>query len=171
MAKYLAHDGAGGSAEVQAATTGGVGDANKIPQLDANGKFPQAMMPGGVGDDTDTFQASEALAAGDNVNIWSGSGAFRIRKADAAGGKAKKAHGFVKESVSNGATGTVYFEGKNDQVTGLAPGDVYLSATTPGGITQDASAITTAGHIVQRIGYATSATAFNFEASDPITLA
>lgn len=171
MAKYLKHDGFGGVAEEPAATTGGVGDANKIPQLDAQGKFPQAMMPTGIGADTATFQASEAIAAGDAINIWDSGGSFRMRKADASGGRAKMAHGFVKEAVASGAVGTAYFEGNNDQVSGLVAGEVYLSATVPGGITQDPSSITTAGHIVQPLGYATSATAFNFEAGRPVTLA
>ena len=169
MTKYLEHDGAGGAREVAATATGGVPNANKIPQLDANGQLDQSMMPTGVGADTQVMQASESLAAGDQVNIWSSAGAFRVRKADAAGGTAKKAHGYVKAAYASGVNATVYFEGTNDQVSGLTPGDVYLSATTPGGITQTPP--TTAGHIVQRIGYAVSATAVNFEGGAPITLA
>lgn len=169
MTKYLEHDGAGGAREVNAATTGGAPDANKIPQLDGNGKFPAAMMPSGVGSDTQVFQASENLSAGDQVNIWSSAGAFRVRRADAAGGAAKKAMGYVIAAVTSGQNATVFFEGTNDQVgTVLTPGDVFLSAT-PGQVTQTPP--TTAGHIVQRVGFAATASALNFEASDPITLA
>lgn len=170
MAKYLEHDGAGGAREVNAATTGGAPDANKIPQLDANGKFTAAMMPSGIGADSQVFQASENLSAGDLVNIWSSTGAFRVRRADASGGTAKKAMGYVLAAVTSGQNATVFFEGTNDQIaTVLTPGDCYLSAAQPGQVTQTAP--TTATHIVQRVGFASTSTALNFEASDPITLA
>lgn len=170
MTKYLEHDGAGGAREVNAATTGGAPDANKIPQLDANGKFPAAMMPSGVGADTQVIQASEGLSAGDKVNIWSSAGAFRVRRADASGGAAKKAHGYVLAAVASGANAVVYFEGTNDQIaTVLTPGDVFLSANQPGQVTQTPP--NTPGHIVQRVGFASTSTSLNFEPSDPITLA
>ncbi|MFN0027720.1 MAG: hypothetical protein ACKV2O_11175, partial [Acidimicrobiales bacterium] len=62
---------------------------------------------------------------------------------------------------------TVYFEGSDTGVTGLTPGVQFLS-TTPGLAT--ATAPSGAGQVVQRVGFATSATALNFQSNDPIVL-
>jgi hypothetical protein len=101
------------------------------------------------------------------VNIYDSTGA-KARKAD-AGSAGKEAHGFVLSAVTSGENALVYFEGPNTQVTGATPGVVFLSATTPGGFTSTAP--NTAGHVVQRIGVATSATSINYEHSQPIVLA
>ena len=147
-------------------TSAGAGDAGKLVQLDGAGRIDSTMMPVGIGADTATITASEALAAGDFVNIWDSTGA-KARKADAtvAG---KEAHGFVLSAVSNGAAATVYFEGTNTGVTGMTPGPVFLH-TTAGGAT--ATAPSGSGNIVQRIGFATSATSVNFQSQPPVTLA
>ena len=62
MAKYLAHDGAAQSAEVQTGSAGGVGDANKIPNLDSNCRLTANMMPSGFGADIESVLASETIA-------------------------------------------------------------------------------------------------------------
>ena len=148
-------------------TSAGAGDAGKLAQLDASGRLDSSMMPVGIGADTASIIASEALAAGDWVNVYSNSGA-KVRKADASTA-GKEAHGFVLAAVANGASATVYFEGTNTQVTGQTPGNVFLSASTPGA--GAAAAPTAAGQVVQRLGIAISATAVNFEAQQPIVLA
>jgi hypothetical protein len=147
-------------------TSAGAGDAGKIPQLDGSGRLDNTMMPSGIGPDTASITASEALAAGDFVNVWNSTGA-KVRKADAtvAG---KEAHGFVLSAVSNGAAATVYFEGTNTGVTGQTPGNVFLSTTAGIGA---AAAPTGSGNVVQRIGFATSATSMNFQSQPPVTLA
>ena len=145
----------------------GSADAGKTLLLDASGRISSTAMPVGMGADTASITASEALAAGDLVNIWSDGGAFKVRKAD-AGAAGKEAHGFVLAAVSAGAAATVYFEGTNTQMTGLTPGALFLSATA--GKAQ-ASAPTGAGQVVQRVGFAVSATALNFQASQPVVLA
>jgi hypothetical protein len=109
--------------------------------------------------------ASEALAAGDFVNIYSSSGA-KCRKADASTA-GKEAHGFVLASVESAANATVYFEGTNTQVTGQTPGPVFLSAT-PGLATSTAPS--SSGNVVQRIGFAIATTAINFQCQLPIVL-
>jgi hypothetical protein len=111
--------------------------------------------------------ASEALAAGDLVNVWNSTGA-KVRKADASVA-GKEAHGFVLAAVSSAASATVYFEGTDTQVTGQTPGVVYLSATTPGLATTTPPSGT--GQVVQRVGFATSATAINFQSLPPVVLA
>lgn len=148
-------------------TSAGAGDSGKLPALDASGKLDTSFMPTGIGADTASVSASEALAAGDLVNIWNSSGTAKARKADATTA-GKEAHGFVLTSVSSGATATVYFEGSNTGVTGLTPGKQYLS-TTAGLATSTAPS--TAGNVVQVVGYATSATVINFQSTLPVVLA
>lgn len=159
---------AGVLTQVQAlVTSAGAGDDGKIVALDATGKLDTSVMPVGIGADTAAITASEALTAGDLVNVWNSAGSFRVRKADATTA-GKEAHGFVLAAVSNGATATVYFEGSNTQRSGLTPGPYWLSITA-GGITQTPPS--TSGNVVQVVGYATSATVLNFQATPPITLA
>lgn len=148
------------------ATSAGAGDSGKLVALDGTGRIDNSMMPVGIGADTSSITSSEALAAGDFVNVWNSTGA-KARKADAtvAG---KEAHGFVLAAVSSGAAATVYFEGTNTAVTGQTPGPVFL-ATTAG--TATSTAPSGSGNVVQRIGFAVSATAINFQSQPPITLA
>jgi hypothetical protein len=124
------------------------------------------MMPVGIGADVATIAASENLAAGDFVNVHDSSGA-KVRKADATTA-GKEAHGFVLAVVTSGNNATVYFEGTNTGVSGATPGPVYLSATA--GLTA-ATAPSSSGNVVQRVGVAVSATAINFEPHPPVVLA
>ncbi|MBI3257874.1 MAG: hypothetical protein HYZ54_00080 [Ignavibacteriae bacterium] len=156
-----------GSTIVNSVTSSsGSGDTGKVVALDGSGKIDTTMMPTGVGADTASITASEALSAGDLVNVHDSSGA-KVRKADATT-SGKEAHGFVLSSVSNGASATVYFEGSNTSVTSLTPGVYYLSATA-GGVS--ATAPSSSGNVVQRVGFATSATVLNFQSQPPIVLA
>ena len=147
-------------------TSAGAGDVGKIPGLDAAGRLDASFLPTGVGADTQAIQTSEALAAGDVINIHDVGGAFRVRKADATT-VGKEAHGFVLGAFTLGASATVYFEGSNTQVTGLTPGVRYLS-TTPG--LTSSTAPSAAGNVVQRVGFAAAATVLNFDAGTPIVL-
>lgn len=170
--------GAGDSGKIPALNANGILDdtiinatvtaaANKIVKLDGSGKLDSTVLPTGVGADTVGVTASEALSAGDLVNIWNSAGNGRCRKADATTA-GKEAHGFVLASVSNGGVATVYFEGTNTGVTGLTPGRQYLS-TTPGLAT--ITAPSSAGNVVQVVGFATSATSINFQSGTPVVLA
>lgn len=166
--KYIANV-SGRLTEVASTQTGGtVGDAGKVVALDGTGRLDSSMMPVGIGADTNTATATEALSAGNFVNIWNNGGVVSVRKADAATNK--EAHGFVLASVALGAAATIFSEGSNTGLTGLTPGSrYYLSATTPGAATSTPPSA--AGQIVQFVGVAVSTTAVNFEAGDPITLA
>lgn len=126
------------------------------------------VSEGGVagGADTGTVTTSEALAAGDLVNIWNSSGA-KARKADATTA-GKEAHGFVLAAFGSGVPAAVYFEGTNTAVTGLTPGPQFLN-TTAGAASSTAPS--GSGNVVQRVGVAVSATAFNFQLNSPIVLA
>lgn len=165
--KYLRNN-AGTLTEVEATvTSAGAGDAGKIPGLDGAGRLDTSVMPVGIGADTASITTSEALAAGDFINVWNSSGA-KARKADASAA-GKEAMGFVLSSASSGASAIVYFEGTNTQVSGLTPGPVFLSASSAGQAT--GTAPSTAGQVVQRLGVAISATAINFEPAPAIVLA
>lgn len=144
----------------------GASDADKVPVLGSNGRLDNSFMPTGIGADTASILTSEALTAGDFVNIYSNAGTANVRKAVATG-VATKAMGFVLASVSSGAQATVYFEGSNTSVTGQTPGSVYLS-TTPGQATTTPPS--GAGNIVQQIGFATSSTSVNCQIDSPTLL-
>lgn len=149
------------------ANPAGAADAGKTLLLDASGRIASTAMPVGIGADTASLPASEALTAGDLVNIWNDGGTAKVRRADASM-QGKEAHGFVLAAAGAGAQATVYFEGANTQASGLTPGAMFLSATA-GKAT--ATAPSAAGQVVQRVGFATSATSLNFQAGEPVTLA
>lgn len=142
------------------ASSVGAGDAGKIPALNSSGKLAESMMPTGIGADTATIATSENLAAGDFVNIYDDGGTPTARKADASTA-GKEAHGYVLASTTAPGNAEVYFEGSNDQVSGVTAGKVYLSAVSPGGfVTTPPSG---SGNVVQQLGVGTSATSINVE--------
>lgn len=150
-------------------SSAGAGDSGKIPALDGAGLLDNSFMPVGVGADTAPITASEALTAGDFVNIHISSG-IKVRKADATT-SGKEADGFVLASVSSSATATVYFRGSNTAVSGLTAGTEYMLSTTAGGVVAVASPPTGTGKINQILGKAASATVLNFHRGIPIILA
>lgn len=155
---YLALDGGIKKEIAFTQTSNGAEDAGKGIALGDDGNLHSSLFPSGMGDETILATASEALEAGNFVNIYDDSG-MKCRKADATGpGEGKKAHGFVLEAVNSGNPATVYVGGVNNQLTGLAVGSTYYLSKTAGGVVSDVSSYTT-GNIVQEIGVATSATA------------
>lgn len=167
--KYLALSN-GRIAETNATVqSAGAADDGKIVALDPAGKIDQTLLPAGLNSDSVSLPASEALSAGDVVNIWDDVGTARVRKADATAPD-KEAVGFVNAAVSGGAAATVFFEGSISGKSGLTPGArQYLSDSTPGAITPTPP--TTAGHVVQFIGIAINTTSVSLEVGEPITLA
>lgn len=146
----------------------GAADSGKVAQLDGAGKLDATVMPVGIGADTAVVVTSEILAAGDLVNIFNNAGTANVRKADSAA-SGKEAHGFVLVGFAAAVSATVYFEGTNTAVTSLTPGLQYLSGVTPG--KSATSPATGTGKVVQQVGFATSATALNFNSGVPIVLA
>ena len=144
----------------------GTGDAGKLVALNSAGQVDITMMPTGIGPDTATINASEALSAGAFVNVWNSTGAA-VRNADATT-VGKETNGFVLAGVLSGAPALVYFSGINNQVSGQTPGPVFLT-TTPG--VAGGAPPSGSGNVVQRLGIATSATSITFEPSAPIVLA
>lgn len=155
-----------GLLEVIAATAGGVLSADKIPTLDASGLLAASMMPIGIGADTQTLIASEALSSGDLVNVWNNAGTASARKANAATGL--QADGFILASAAAAATTIVYFEGNNTQLVGLTIGAAYYLGAA-GAVTATIPA--TSGITRQYVGVATSATTLNFEPGTTVLIA
>ncbi len=170
VSKVIKTDGAGklaaGGLNTAVASTGAA-DAGKLAALDGSGRLDSTVLPVGIGADTAAIVTSEALSAGDFVNIHNVTGAARVRKADAST-TGKEAMGFVLAAFASGATATVYFDGTNTAVTGQTPGKVYLDPANPGKAT--ATVPTTAGQVQQPIGFATSATSINFDVDRSILL-
>jgi hypothetical protein len=148
-------------------TSAGAGDANKIPKLDAAGRLDSTMMPVGTDLESASVTASEALSAGDFINLWNSTG-IKMRKADATAA-GKEAHGFVLASVSSSAAGTAYFDGINTGVSGCTVGARQFLHTTAGGHTETAPS--TSANVAQVVGVAISATAIKFNPSVPILVA
>ena len=126
-------------------------------------------MPTGVGADTQTLTAGEALSAGDLIYI---NGSGQMLKAD-ANAESKAAVGFVLSSVSNGASGTAYLgSGLITGLTSLTPGAQYfLSNSTTGGIGTYASLTLGSNDIAQPVGRAVSSTVLYFEPGQYIVVA
>lgn len=164
--KYLYNNAGVITEKASVASSAGGADAGKIPALNGSGVFDTTFMPPGIAADTASIVTSENLAAGDLVNIWNSTGA-KVRKADATTA-GKEAHGYVLAAVTSPAAATVYFEGTNSSVTSQTPGVVYLS-TTAGLATSTPPA--GSGNVVQRVGFATSATSINFQSQPPVVLA
>lgn len=170
MPKFIKRDSTTGrgTEEATIATSAGAGSVAKVPELDAAGKLDQSFMPSGIGADTTVIVASEALAAGDFVQMWDNAGSFRVRKADGST-TGKAAEGFVIAAVASAANATVYHEGQNNQLTGLTAGvRYYLNGTTAGGVTL--TPVTGGGKTHQYLGKAVSATVIASEIDDPIDL-
>lgn len=135
-------------------SSAGAGDADKLVATDATGKIHNSFLPAGLGAATIGVITSEALAAGDFVEIYVSSGS-KCRKADAT--TLKRAKGFVLDAVGNGALATVYPLGEvNNQMAGLTPGSEYYLSLTAGGVTLTPPSVN--GQMYQYLGTAISAT-------------
>lgn len=161
--KILAKGTTNGVTEYQPVQVGGVGNANKVPALNAAGEFDVTMIPGV---NVTTFIAAGAISAGDLVNIFNNAGVANVRKADNTGATAsKRAHGFAPAAIADLATGTVTFDGSLDiAVAGLTPGDEYYLGTAGGLIDAATAAALTGGPAIQSVGVAKSATILAFNA-------
>lgn len=168
MDKYIANVAGTLTEKAALASSAGAGDSGKIPGLDGAGRLDATFMPVGTDIEIQNLVATEALNAGDFVNVWTSTGA-KVRKADAST-SGKKADGFVLAAVSNGGTAAVYLAGINTSVTSVTAGaEVYLSDTTPGGFVTTAPAGT--GKTVQKIGVGLSTTAIDFKPVTVVVLA
>jgi hypothetical protein len=152
---------------MNAATTG----TGVVVKTDGvTGKLDASILPTGVGPDVKVLVASEALSAGNLVNVWDDGGTEKVRKADATA-EGKEANGFVLAGVLLGGNASVYLEGTITGLAGLTRGARYALATTAGGVVLATAAPSTAGNVAQVVGVALSATELSFEPQEPITIA
>lgn len=140
----------------------GVGDANKIVMTGSDGRLGSTLMPTGVGAQTTTVTTTEALAAGDWVNVV----AAGARKADNSNGRF--ANGFVLSAFASGVPAVVYSSGLNTARSGLTVGLVYFLGV--GGAETLTAPASTPGAIVQILGVALTATSVPFDFDPPITI-
>ncbi|CAH56659.1 hypothetical protein PHG11b_32 [Flavobacterium phage 11b] len=143
----------------------GAGSAGDFIIAASDGKLDPTFLPTGTGADSITATAGEGLSAGDFVYI---SGTGTVLKADATT-PAKAARGYVLSAVLNAALATVFFDDSNTSLSALTPGATYYLSSTAG--LAALSPPTTAGQIVQQIGFATSATSLHVNIQELITRA
>lgn len=162
--KYLVIGTDGRTTQKEATVvSAGAGDAGEVVALGSNGRLDNSVMPVGIAPDVKVMEAIEAIGAGKYVNIFNDSGTQKCQLADQSNDR--PAHGFVKDAVLANANATIYFEGANDDLSGLTPGArQYLS--TAGGRTQT---VPTTG-LLQCLGIAISATEINTDISEEIVL-
>lgn len=167
MAKFLAWV-TGRVAEVQPVTTSaGAGDATKMAQLDANGKWDSSLMPSGITPDQKTANANGTITAKDLVYMEA---AGTIARATAASGTPQQCMGWATTSVTTGNPVTMQLEGIVSGLTGLTAGSRYfLSDVTPGGLLISPGPVGS-GKLAQYIGTALSTTELNFEPDDGVLL-
>lgn len=102
------------------------------------------------------IQATENIAAGATVNFYNNSGTIAARNANATAA-GKQCHAFSTGAVTSGSWGEFIRLGGCRLITGLTPGATYYQSNTDGLISP------TSGTIVQRIGFAISATEIIFQ--------
>ena len=141
----------------------GVSNAGEIVGLDSTGRIDDSLMPIGIAADVAVMECSEDLNAGNYVNIYNASGEQKCRLADASNDR--PAHGFVKEAFTTGGDAKIYFEGANDDLSGLTIGARYYLNTAGG-----PSATPRSSGIHQFLGIAISATSINTDIDDETVL-
>ena len=144
----------------------GSADAGKVVALNSSGKLDATLFDSAtLGGGGDAILCTEALAAGDWVNIFLSGGVRKCRKALAADGT-KPAHGFVIAAVTSGGSATVYRGGTNTKIalTGFTTSDIgtplFLSDSVSGGCTKTPPS--TAAHLLQRLGFIADVTGLGF---------
>lgn len=137
----------------------GAADAGALVALDDSGKLDESMMPLGIGVQVNILPASEALDAGDFVNIFDDAGVAKVRKADNSNGRS--ADGFVTAAVTSSGDATVHpLDGVNAAMTALQPGKEYWLGTA-GDVIEvplDETDPLNANKVSQQLGKALSAT-------------
>lgn len=148
-------------------SSAGAGNAGDIVALDSGGKLDVSVLPSGVGPDVAVILSSDNLSAGQYVNIYDNTGTPNVRLADNS--NSRDAHGFVKATVTAGNNATVYFEGANDDLSGLTIGARYYLGTA-GGVTVTPP-VAPGAQISQFVGMAIAADTINTDIDDCVILA
>ncbi len=151
-------------AEAIIASTG-VADAFKLISTDSTGRISSTFLPVGLGLSTKTYPATEALSAGQFVDIYDNSGTASARVADNTNGRT--ANGFVLSAVSQGQNALVYLQGENTALTGLTSGTQYYLGA---GGAPTTTITTTAGQVIQPLGYGTASGGILFEYDEAVVV-
>lgn len=161
--KYLKLNNTNGRVAEQSATIVSAGVANEgdIVALDSTGRIDVSVLPIGVGPDFLSAVTSENVSSGDYVNVFNNAGTITVRRADQSNDRA--AHGFVKAGVTSPAAAIVFFEGPNENRSGLTLGARYF-LNTVGGVT--ATPPTTG--LLQFLGIAVASTTLNTDIDQEI---
>ena len=148
----------------------GAGNDGDVIALDSTGRIDTSVLPIGVGPDVKIIVVEEAsgLSAGDYVNVFDNASTPKVRLADNSNGR--EAHGFVKAAFADAGSATVYFEGENDDLSGLTAGERLYLGTAGGIITTPLIPITDTGKIHQLLGVSINATTVNTDMDDCIQL-
>jgi hypothetical protein len=143
----------------------GGANAGELVALDASGKIDETVLPSSIVPDVKVLETTEALSAGNYVNIYNATGTVKCRLADNSNDR--PAMGYVKTSYSSGATTVkVYFEGANSNLSALTLGARYYLGTAGA---PTATPVTAGIH--QFLGIAISATEINTDIDDEIVIA
>ena len=148
-------------------STGAPNDGD-IVALDAAGKLDISVMPSGISASTVSATATEAITAGDWVNLWFSGGVLSVRKADATT-NGKQCNGFAVAGIASAATGTIYLGGQNTNVTGKTIGAMQYLSTTPGASVETAPS--GSGNLIQQLGPAISTTVVRTNLQEIATVA
>ena len=141
------------------AVSAGAGDAGKIIATDAGGKLDASFLPSGIGANQIIAPASEALSAGNFVNLHSDAGTLKARKADNSNNR--PAHGYVEAAVTVAGSATVKrLNTVNGSLSGLTAGAEYWLGVAGGTIAAplDAANVASVGKACQYLGIAKSTT-------------
>jgi hypothetical protein len=169
--KPLVREGGKTKRRAPATASTGTADAGRLVAANSAGKLDETFLPAGIGANTVTAAASEALSAGSFVNLHEASGVFSARLADNSNGR--PAHGFVAAAVASSATATVYPLGvTNSGLSGLTLGADYWLGAAGGVISTplDETDANNAGCLSQYLGVAKSDTELVSVRDDPVTL-
>lgn len=145
----------------------GNADAGKVVALNAEGHIDDTMLKNA---DTRIIEASEALSAGDFVQVFDDGGTPKMRKSDNS--NARNVDGFVRDAITSGASGKIYLEGVNPGLSGLTIGDRYYLDTSgqPTNTPLDQNDVANVGKIHQYLGKAVSATEIQTEPADCVLI-
>jgi hypothetical protein len=144
----------------------GVSQAGDIVALGTNGRLDESVMPVGIGADVKVLETTETLTAGKYVNIYDDVGVAKCRLADATNDR--PAHGFVKDAYAIGENATIYFEGGNDDLSGIVAGTRYYLGAA-GAATATVPALPTVV-IHQFLGVGVDSVTVNTDIEDVIVL-
>lgn len=146
----------------------GAGDAGELVALDSSGHLDVSVLPTGLGPNVKLILASENIGAGKYVNIFDNAGTPNVRLADSS--NSREAMGFLLDSVSAASNATVYFEGTNNDLSGLVAGARQFLGTA-GGVTSTPPTFLGGAQISQLVGTAISATEIDTDIDDIVVLA